>query len=43
LSWIEALTRPFERVAFEEIEVVTMNGHQARAFRFVGARVSRST
>jgi SAM-dependent methyltransferase len=43
LAWIEMLTRPFERIAFDEIEVVTMNGHQARAFRFVGARVSRST
>ena len=36
--WIEELTRDFETVALDQIEVVTMNGNPARGFQWFGRR-----
>ncbi len=35
---IAELTRGFRELAFEELDVVTMNGHRARAFQYLGRR-----
>jgi len=37
-KWIETLTRDFEIVALDEIEVVTMNGNPAKAFQWFGLK-----
>jgi SAM-dependent methyltransferase len=36
--WIEALTRDFDTLALDQIEVVTMNGNPARAFQLFGSK-----
>jgi SAM-dependent methyltransferase len=36
--WIETLTRDFETVALDEIEVLTMNGNPAKAFQWFGLK-----
>lgn len=36
--WIENLTRDFEMIALDEIEVVTMNGHPAKGFQWFGLK-----
>jgi SAM-dependent methyltransferase len=36
--WIETLTRDFETVALDQIEVVTMNGHAAKGFQWFGLK-----
>jgi SAM-dependent methyltransferase len=42
-SWIEELTREYELLALDEIQVQTMNGHPAAAFQWFGAlRTSES-
>ncbi len=37
-TWIADLTRAFDRVALDEIEVATMNGHMAQGFQWFGRR-----
>jgi SAM-dependent methyltransferase len=37
-KWIETLTRDFEIVALDEIEVLTMNGNPAKAFQLFGLK-----
>ena len=37
-KWIETLTRDFEMVALDEVEVVTMNGNPAKAFQWFGLK-----
>jgi ubiquinone/menaquinone biosynthesis C-methylase UbiE len=37
-KWIETLTRDFETVALDQIEVVTMNGNPANAFQWFGLK-----
>lgn len=37
-KWIETLTRDFETVALDDIEVVTMNGNRAKAFQWFGLK-----
>ena len=37
-KWIETLTRGFETVALDELEVVTMNGNPAKAFQWFGLK-----
>ena len=37
-KWIETLTRDFETVALDDIEVVTMNGNPAKAFQWFGLK-----
>ena len=37
-KWIESLTRDFETVALDQIEVVTMNGNPAKAFQWFGLK-----
>jgi SAM-dependent methyltransferase len=37
-AWIEHLTRPFDRVALEDVDVSTMNGHTARGFQWIGTK-----
>ena len=37
-KWIEALTRDFEIVALDELEVMTMNGNPAQAFQWFGLK-----
>lgn len=37
-KWIETLTRDFEIVALDDIEVVTMNGNPAKAFQLFGLK-----
>ena len=36
--WIETLTRDFETLALDDIEVLTMNGNPAKAFQWFGLR-----
>lgn len=36
--WIEALTRNFDTLALDQIEVITMNGNPARAFQWFGSK-----
>lgn len=36
--WIEELTRDFESVGLEPVEVVTMNGNVAKAFQWFGVK-----
>jgi SAM-dependent methyltransferase len=36
--WIDALTRDYERVALEDVEVHTMNGHRADGFQWFGIK-----
>ena len=36
--WIETLTRDFETVALDQIEVLTMNGNPAKAFQWFGLK-----
>ena len=36
--WIEELTRDFETLALDQIEVVTMNGNPARGFQWFGRK-----
>jgi len=35
-KWIETLTRDFEMLALDDIEVLTMNGNPAKAFQWFG-------
>ena len=37
-KWIETLTRDFETVALDQIEVLTMNGNPAKAFQWFGLK-----
>jgi ubiquinone/menaquinone biosynthesis C-methylase UbiE len=37
-KWIETLTRDFEPVALDHLEVVTMNGNPAKAFQWFGLK-----
>ena len=37
-KWIQTLTRDFETVALDDIEVVTMNGNRAKAFQWFGLK-----
>ena len=37
-EWIETLTADFDRVALDDIEVVTMNGNPAKAFQWCGLK-----
>lgn len=37
-QWIETLTRDFEILALDDIEVLTMNGNPAKAFQWFGLR-----
>lgn len=39
-KWIETLTRDFETVALDDIEVLTMNGNPANAFQWFGLKHS---
>lgn len=39
-DWIETLTRPFHTLHFSEAQVITMNGHRAQAFSYLGRRGS---
>lgn len=36
--WIDHLTRAFDRVALDDVIVLTMNGHQAKAFQWFGRK-----
>lgn len=36
--WIDTLTGDFDKVALDHIEVVTMNGHSAKAFQWFGLK-----
>jgi SAM-dependent methyltransferase len=37
-NWIEILTTDFDRVALDDIDVLTMNGNPAKAFQWFGLR-----
>ena len=37
-DWIDTLTRDFDKVALDDIEVVTMNGNPAKAFQWFGLK-----
>ena len=37
-QWIETLTREFDMVALDPVEVLTMNGNPAKAFQWFGLR-----
>ena len=37
--WIEELTRQYETLALDDIQVQTMNGHPASAFQWFGRRI----
>lgn len=37
-KWIDTLTRDFELVALDQIEVLTMNGNPAKAFQWFGLK-----
>jgi len=37
-TWIEILTTDFNRVALDDIDVLTMNGNPAKAFQWFGLR-----
>ena len=37
-KWIETLTRQFDLLAVDQIEVVTMNGNPANAFQWFGSK-----
>jgi hypothetical protein len=37
-GWIAELTRDFETLALDQIEVVTMNGNPARGFQWFGRK-----
>jgi len=37
-QWIEALTEAYEPVAIDDIQVQTMNGHQANGFQWFGLK-----
>lgn len=41
-KWIEMLTRDFEMVALDNIEVLTMNGNPAKAFQWFGLKPAAS-
>jgi len=41
--WIETLTKVYETLDLEEISVLTMNGHPARAFQWFGRKLPVST
>lgn len=36
--WIETLTKEFETIALDDVEVITMNGNPARAFQWFGLK-----
>jgi SAM-dependent methyltransferase len=38
LAWIDTLTSDFERVAIAEVQVITMNGNQAKGFQWYGRK-----
>jgi SAM-dependent methyltransferase len=38
-EWLDCLTAGYERLALDDIDVQTMNGHAARGFRFFGRKV----
>jgi len=38
-TWIETLTKGFERLSLDEISVQTMNGHPASAFQWFGKKL----
>ena len=40
-NWIEMLTTDFDRVALDNIDVLTMNGNPAKAFQWFGLRPAR--
>ena len=40
-EWVDELTRPFEAQEFFELDVMTMNGHAARAFQYFGRKPGR--
>jgi SAM-dependent methyltransferase len=40
-EWIQTLTRDFEMVALDDIEVLTMNGNPAKAFQWFGLKTRR--
>jgi hypothetical protein len=37
-NWIETLTKDFQTVALDNIEVRTMNGNPAQAFQWFGSK-----
>jgi SAM-dependent methyltransferase len=39
--WIETLTRDFDTLALDQIDVVTMNGHPAKGFQWFGLKRSK--
>lgn len=41
-GWIETLTQDFDRVALEHLNILTMNGHPAKAFQWFGLKRSES-
>ena len=41
MSWIGSLTSGLEAIETTEVEVVTMNGHAARAFQYLGRKLRR--
>jgi SAM-dependent methyltransferase len=40
-QWIATLVADYERVALDEIQLTTMNGHSASGFQWFGLKVSR--
>ena len=38
VEWIKTLTSKFETIVMEDIEVLTMNGHRAKAFQYLGRK-----
>ena len=42
-AWIKELTRDYELLALDEIQVQTMNGHAATAFQWFGSRAGEGS
>jgi hypothetical protein len=38
VEWIKTVMSKFETIVMEEIEVLTMNGHGAKAFQYLGRK-----
>jgi hypothetical protein len=39
-EWIGRLTSRYERLALDDIDVQTMNGHNARGFQYFGRKLA---